>query len=265
MLGAIVGDVIGSVYEAFTCKQENFPLFSEKTRFTDDTVLTIAVADAFMNDKDYATTYKQYARKFPLAGFGGSFVNWVDSESMTGYGSYGNGSAMRVSSLGWLCNSIEDVFKEAKKSAEVTHDHPEGIKGAQAIASAVFLARKKYSKEQIKLFIQETFHYNLERKLDDIRPVYDFDVSCQGSVPEAIIAFLESKSFEDCIRKAISIGGDSDTIAAMAGGIAEAYYKEIPEEISVEVFRILKETGDFTINQEKKNLTDVLVQFYERI
>jgi ADP-ribosylglycohydrolase len=265
MFGAIVGDVIGSVYEAFPCKHENFQLFSEKTRFTDDTVLTIAVADAYMNDKDYATTLKQYARKFPLAGFGGSFVNWVDSENMTGYGSYGNGSAMRVSSLGWLCNSIEDVIREAKKSAEVTHNHPEGIKGAQAIASAVFLARQKYSKSQIKFFIEETFKYDLNRKLDDIRPTYDFDVSCQGSVPESIIAFLESKNFEDCIRKAISIGGDSDTIAAMAGSIAEAFYKDIPEAISVNVFKILKETGDFTINKEKKNLTDILVQFYERL
>ena len=256
MFGAIIGDVIGSYYEFYNCKSTNFPLFCEKTRFTDDTVLTFAVADAFMNKKDYATTLKEYARRHPLAGFGGSFVCWVDGDSMLPYNSWGNGSAMRVSSIGWLCNTLEDVLSEAKRTAEVTHNHSEGIKGAQAIASAIFLARNDTPKKDIKEFIAEMFNYDLNRTLNDIRPAYKFDVSCQGSVPEAIIAFLESENFEDCIRKAISIGGDSDTIAAMAGGIAEAYYKNIPPEISSTVFTIITKDTEFL---------PILEQFYETI
>jgi len=256
MFGAIVGDVIGSYYEFYNCKSEKFDLFCEKTRFTDDTVLTIAVADAYMNKKDYAITYKEYARKHKLAGFGGSFVNWVDGDSMLPYNSWGNGSAMRVSSIGWLCNTLEDVLKEAEKTAAVTHNHSEGIKGAQAIAGSVFLARMGKTKEEIKEFVISTFEYNLNRTLSEIRPTYKFDVSCQGSVPEAIIAFLESNDFEDCIRKAISIGGDSDTIAAMAGGIAEAYYKGVPEEIGVKVFEIITKDTEFE---------PILIQFYEAI
>ena len=256
MFGAIVGDVVGSYYEFFNCKNEVFPLFCEKTRFTDDTVLTIAIADAFMNGKDYAITLKEYARKYPLAGFGGSFVNWVDSNSIAPYNSWGNGSAMRVSSIAWLCNNLDDVLEESKKTAEVTHNHPEGIKGAQAIAASIFLAREDHNKEFIKNYIAKTFGYNLNRTLAEIRPSYNFDVSCQGSVPEAIIAFLESSNFEDCIRKAISIGGDSDTIAAMAGGIAEAYYKAIPEEILKKVFDIVRKNSDFF---------PVITQFYEKM
>lgn len=256
MFGAIVGDIIGSPYEFFNCKSTNFQLFCEKSRITDDTVLTVAVADAFMNKKDYAQTFKEYARKYPLAGFGGSFVQWVDSDSMMPYNSWGNGSAMRVSSIGWLCNSIEEVLAESKVTAEVTHNHPEGIKGAQAIASAIFLARIGKTKEEIKEYIVGTFEYDLNRTLDEIRPNYEFNVSCQKSVPEAIIAFLESDNFEDCIRKAISIGGDSDTIAAMAGSIAEAYYKMIPIEIEKKAFEIFNKDTDFYY---------VLMQFYQTI
>lgn len=256
MFGAIVGDVIGSPYEFFNCKSTNFQLFCEKTKFTDDTVLTIAVADAFMNKKDYAKTLKEYAKKYPLAGFGGSFIQWVNGESMLPYNSWGNGSAMRVSSIGWLCNTLEEVLTEAEKTAEVTHNHSEGIKGAKAIASAVFLARTGNSKEKIKEYITSTFGYDLKRTLNEIRPDYEFHVSCQKSVPEAIIAFLESENFEDCIRKAISIGGDSDTIAAMAGSIAEAYYKGIPQEIGEKVFEIINKDTEFY---------PILMQFYDTI
>jgi len=265
MLGAITGDIIGSVYEAYNCKHEEFALFTEKTRFTDDTVLTIAIADAFMNKKNYATTLKEYTRRFPLAGFGGSFISWVDSDSTSGYGSYGNGSAMRVSSLGWLCCTLEDVLIEAKASAQVTHDHPDAIAGAQAIAGAVFLAKNNYSKEQIKAFIEENFQYDLNRTLEEIRPDYNFDVSCAGSVPESIIAFLESSNFVDCLRKAISIGGDSDTIAAMACSIAEAYYRGVPEELSIKIFAILQKTANFKMGGESRNFTDIIMQFYKVI
>lgn len=256
MFGAIVGDVIGSYYEFYNCKSYDFQLFCEKSRFTDDTVLSFAIADAFMNKKDYATTLKEYAKRHPLAGFGGSFIQWVDGESMLAYNSWGNGSAMRVSSIGWLCDSLGQVMIEAEKTAEVTHNHSEGIKGAQAIAACVFMARTGETKEKIKEFVTTTFNYDLNRTLDQIRPDYKFHVSCQKSVPEAIIAFLESTGFEDCIRKAISIGGDSDTIAAMAGGIAEAFYGEIPAEISAKVFEIITKDTEFL---------PILKQFYKTI
>jgi ADP-ribosylglycohydrolase len=214
------------------------------------------VADAFMNNMDYATNLKIFARKYPLAGYGGTFIGWVDSGSMLPYYSWGNGSAMRVGSIGWLCNNLDEVLSESKKTAEVTHNHPEGIKGAQAIASAIFLARMNITKEEIKDYIVETFNYNLNKTLAEIRPNYHFDVSCQGSVPEAIISFLESVGFEDCIRKAVSLGGDSDTIAAMAGGIAEAFYKDIPIEISSKVFEIITKGTNFL---------SILEQFYRAI
>lgn len=256
MLGAIAGDIIGSPYEFYNCKSVSFPLFCHESRLTDDSTLTFAIADAFMNKKDYAVTLKEYAKKHPLAGYGGSFIQWVDGESMLPYNSWGNGSAMRVSSIGWLCNTLDEVLLEAKKSAEVTHNHSEGIKGAQAIASSIFLARIGKTKEEIKNFVTVAFGYNLNRTLDEIRPTYKFDVSCQGSVPEAIIAFLESENFEHCIRKAVSIGGDSGTIAAMAGGISEAFYKNIPEEITTKVYGMIVKDADFC---------RVFMQFYDMI
>jgi len=261
MLGAIIGDYIGSIYERFNRKSTEFPLFRDDCRFTDDTILTLAVADAFMNKKDYAATIAEYARKYPLAGYGGSFINWLDSPNLKPYNSWGNGSAMRVSSIGWLCNNYEEVLLEAKRSAEVTHNHPEGIKGAQAIAACVFWARTGYSKTQIRTDVYVNFGYDLNRTLDEIRPTYEFDVSCQGSVPEAIIAFLESDNFEDCIRKAISIGGDSDTIAAMAGGIAEAfYYNDKDKHISLEIFERV------TTQIEKDKFLDLtFMQFFNAI
>lgn len=231
MIGAIAGDIIGSVYEHFSIKTTEFELFHQASRFTDDTVLTVAVADSIVSGKDYAHNLKTYAQRFPNAGYGGNFLKWAFSKSEEPYYSFGNGSAMRVSPVGFAFNDLQTVLKEAERSAAVTHNHPEGIKGAQAVAAAVHLVRQKFSKRQLKAYIKEQFGYNLDRTLEQIRPNYQFDVSCQGSVPEAIIAFLESDDYEDAIRKAVSLGGDSDTLACMAGAIAQAYYGEVPYKI----------------------------------
>jgi ADP-ribosylglycohydrolase len=235
MFGAIAGDVIGSVFERFPIKTTRFPLFSPLSRFTDDTVLTVAIADAILKQNDYAAALKAFGRKYPAAGYGGSFYQWIHSSDSSPYNSWGNGSAMRVSPIGFAFDSADTVLSEAKKTAEVTHNHPEGIKGAQATALAVFLARSGNSKKELKQTISDRFAYDLNRSLDEIRPVYTFDISCQGSVPEAIIAFLQGKNYEEVIRNAISLGGDSDTLACIAGGIAQAYYQNIPTEIVQDV------------------------------
>jgi len=231
LIGSICGDIIGSVFEWNNIKTTDFPLFSPKSNYTDDTVLTVAVADCIMNGKDYAEAFKEYGRKYPFAGYGGMFFKWIFSDSLLPYNSFGNGSAMRVSPVGFAFDTLDKVLDEAKKCAEVTHNHPEGIKGAQAVTAAIFLARQGENKDVIKKYVVGNFGYDLDRTLDDIRPYYDFDVTCQGSVPEAIIAFLESVDYEDAVRKAISIGGDSDTIACITGGIAQAFYKKIPYSI----------------------------------
>ncbi len=239
MIGAIAGDIIGSVYEGHEIKRTDFPLFDPRCRFTDDTVLTVAVADAILTATPYGVKLKEYFRYYPNAGYGGGFRHWAVSSSNEPYYSMGNGSAMRVSPVGFAFESLQKVLEEARRSAEVTHNHPEGIKGAQAIASAVFLARTGKSKSQIKGYIEEVFGYQLSESLDKIREYYRFDPTCPGSVPQAIIAFLESEDFEDAIRKAISIGGDSDTIACMTGGIAQAFYGEVPESIVEKVRTLL--------------------------
>lgn len=232
ILGAIAGDIIGSVFEFNNTKRTDFDLFCPKSSFTDDSVLTVAAMDALSHQKDYAESYLAFGKNYPRRGYGGHFRQWLRAEKPEPpYNSWGNGSAMRASPVGWYGRNMDEVMAEARKSAEVTHNHPEGIKGAQAVASAVYLARTGSSKDEIRQFITDTFQYDLARKLDDIRPTYGFDVSCQGSVPEAIIAFLESTDFESAIRLAISIGGDSDTIACITGGIAEAYYKGVPVDI----------------------------------
>ncbi|MGA3207990.1 MAG: ADP-ribosylglycohydrolase family protein [Syntrophales bacterium] len=231
MLGAIAGDVIGSVYEAYPIMYTDFPLFGRHSHFTDDTVLTVAAAYSILEKVDYATAFKTFGRRYPGAGYGSSFYEWIFSPDGRPYNSWGNGSAMRVSPVGFAFDSIEAVLEEAERSASVTHNHTEGIKGAQATALAIFFARKGGNKDFIKSEIEKRFAYNLNRTLDDIKPEYRFDVSCQGSVPESIIAFLESKDFEDAVRKAVSLGGDSDTMACIAGGIAHAFYREIPENI----------------------------------
>lgn len=232
MLGAIVGDIVGSIYEFNNHRSKAFPLFGGACDFTDDSVLTVAVADCLMNQGNYAEYIKNYARKYPNRGYGGRFAQWIRFESMEPYNSWGNGSAMRVSSIGFAFNTLPLVLAESKKSAEVTHNHPEGIKGAQATAVAIYMARKGQTKEQIKAAIAKSFNYDLDRTLNEIRPVYKFNESCQETVPEAIIAFLESTDFEDAIRNGISLGGDSDTLTCITGGIAEAFYGGVPQDIS---------------------------------
>ena len=241
MLGAIAGDVIGSVYEGVPIKTTEFPLFDRRSTFTDDTVMTVAVAHAILEGADYAAALRLFGRRYPAAGYGGTFYHWIFRDSAGPYNSWGNGSAMRVSPVGHAFDTVERVLDEARKSAEVTHNHAEGVKGAQATALAVFLARGGESKETIRREISERFSYDLDRTLEGIRESYTFDVSCQGSVPESIIAFLESRDFEDAVRKAISLGGDSDTMAAIAGGIAEGYYGEVPVKIRWGVRRRLAE------------------------
>ncbi|MCK9401478.1 MAG: ADP-ribosylglycohydrolase family protein [Bacteroidales bacterium] len=239
ILGAIIGDIIGSVFEWNNVKTTDFQLFTERTDYTDDSVLTFATMDSVLNGIDYTTAYQTYGRKYPNRGYGGYFNSWIRAEHPKPYNSYGNGSAMRVSPVGWAYDTLEEVLHQAKRSAEVTHDHPEGIKGAQATAAAIFMARNGSSKANIKQYVQDAFGYDLERRIDDIRPIYKFNETCQETVPEAIIAFLESKDYESAIRLAISIGGDSDTVACITGGIAEAFYKEIPEWIVENALRLL--------------------------
>ncbi|HPZ08972.1 MAG TPA: ADP-ribosylglycohydrolase family protein [Candidatus Eremiobacteraeota bacterium] len=239
MIGAIAGDIIGSIYEGKVIGTIDFPLFSEKSKFTDDTVMSIAVADAILTGKDYVTVYKEYGRQYARAGYGGRFKKWIFSDDTEPYNSYGNGSAMRVSPIGFALETIEKVLEEARRSAEVTHNHPEGIKGAQATAAAVFLSLKGSSKKEIKDYIVSNFQYNLDKTLEEISKSYRFEISCQVTVPESITVFLESKNFEDAIRKAVFLGGDSDTIASIAGSIAQAFYKKIPREIVKKTYQKL--------------------------
>ena len=235
MLGAIVGDLIGSRFETAPIKTTEFELFHPDCRFTDDTVLTLAVADTIVHGADLVDTLKEYYHRYPDAGYGAGFMQWAASASREPYNSFGNGSAMRVSPVGFACNSLEDVLEQARVTAEVTHNHPEGIKGAQATASAVFLARTGKSKDEIRRYIETQFQYNLSESLDAIRPGYRYDATCPGSVPQAITAFLESESYEDAVRKAVSLGGDSDTQACITGGIAHAFYGKLPDIMGAEV------------------------------
>jgi ADP-ribosylglycohydrolase len=236
MLGAIAGDIIGSVYEALPIKTPFFyPLFDPSARFTDDTVLTVALADSILTGADYGDKLREYFRAYPGAGYGGNFFKWARSGSRRPYYSFGNGSAMRVSPIGHAFDTLDEVLERAKQSADYTHNHPEGVKGAQAAAAAVFLARHKTPKLDIMDYVERTFGYDLGRTVDAIRRRYAFDVTCQRTVPEALIAFLESEGYEDAIRKAISLGGDSDTLACIAGGVAGAYYG-VPDDIRAEAW-----------------------------
>ncbi len=235
MIAAIAGDIIGSIHERAHIKRTDFALFKPNSRFTDDTVMTLAVADCLLHGEPYAATLRAYGRRYPDRGYGGMFRKWLARDDMGPYQSFGNGSAMRVSPVGFAMGSIDEVLAEAKRSAEVTHDHPEGIKGAQALAVAVFLARGGADKETIRGEIAGRFGYDMKRTVAGIRPRYKFDVTCQGSVPEAILAFLDSDDVEHALRLAISLGGDADTLACMAGAVAQAYYKRVPEAIVAEV------------------------------
>ncbi|WP_337867134.1 ADP-ribosylglycohydrolase family protein [Ignavibacterium sp.] len=239
MLGAIAGDIIGSIYEFDKKKPEyDFQLFHKYSHFTDDTVLTVALADSILFETPYIDKVIEYYHLYPDAGYGGMFRQWAANNGRHPYNSFGNGSAMRVSPVGWAYNDLDTVLQKAKESAEITHNHPEGIKGAQATASAIFLARQKTSKAEIKDFITENFNYNLDFELEELREHYRFNETCQGTVPQAIYTFFISKTFEDSIRKAIYIGGDSDTLACINGSIAEAYYG-IPAYILEQIYKKL--------------------------
>ena len=231
MIGAIFGDIVGSLYEFSNIKTTEFDLYNPSAFFTDDTVLSVALADSILTGTDYIENCKKFVRYYPTASYGTNFVRWAYSTSRDPYNSWGNGSAMRVSPVGFAYDSIEEVMEKAEESASITHNHPEGIKGAQATAGVIFLARNGKSKSNIRDFVETRFEYDLSRSTDEIRPMYSFDVSCQGTVPEAITAFLESTDFLSAIRLAISLGGDSDTLACITGGIAHAFYG-IPEPVS---------------------------------
>lgn len=280
MLGAIIGDTAGSVYEFNNIKTTDFPFFSPGSNYTDDSVMTIAVAEWLLTDENHSIDTLEncmvsIARQYPCpqGGYGGGFRKWLfhpeelidydekrlstfitleealkklnasktETPKRKPYNSWGNGSAMRASAVGWMFDTLEETERVAKISAEITHNHPEGIKGAQATAAAIFLARTGKNKEEIRNYISTTYGYNLARTCDDIRPVYKWESSCQGTVPEAIVAFLDSTDFESAIRLAVSLGGDSDTLACITGGIAEAFYKEIPAEIAKEMWCKLPE------------------------
>lgn len=253
IIGAIAGDIIGSVYEFHPIKIKEFSLFNKKSSFTDDSIMTLAVAQWLLNDKnskeELVKQLQIFGHRYPKGGYGRMFNNWLRTENPEPYNSWGNGSAMRVSPVAWVGDSLEEVQRLARISAEVTHNHPEGIKGALATADAIYLARLGSSKEEIRDHIEIRYDYDLDRTVDEIRPYYKFDVSCQGSVPESIICFLEAKDYEDTIRNCISLGGDADTMAAIAGGIASAYWG-VPNDIHAK-----------TINRLSDDLLDVLIEF----
>ena len=245
MIGAIIGDIVGSVYERNPIKTKEFELVQDGCRFTDDTVMTCAVAYAVREYKArdnvnviglFQKRMVELGQKYPDAGYGGKFAKWLQNPYRRPYNSFGNGSAMRVSACGQLADSLEEAHKLAVYSAEVTHNHPEGIKGAVAVAEAIWLAKNKKSKDEIKEHLSQ--YYDLDFTLDEIRPTYEFDVTCQGSVPQAIRCFLEAESFEDAVRNAVSLGGDSDTQAAIAGSIAEVYFG-IPARLKARAYNYL--------------------------
>ena len=241
MIGAIAGDIIGSVYEWNNIKTKEFELFSWESRFTDDTVLTVALAETILTGRPYVENLRAFYRLYPGAGYGGSFHRWAQDPAEGPYNSWGNGAAMRISPAGYAFDDLETTLRKAKEFTEVTHDHPEGIKGGQATAAAIFLARTGKSKAEIRAYIEATFGYDLSRHVDEIRPDYYFNESSQRTVPQAIRAFLDSTDFEDAIRTAVSLGGDSDTLACITGGIAQAFYGGVPKDITAKVYDILDE------------------------
>ena len=249
MLGAIIGDVAGSYFEHFPTKSLDAILFREDSGATDDTVLSLAVADWILNGGQLQHYFHEYVARYPGAGYGGTFINWARCREMEPYDSWGNGSAMRVSPVAYVKDSLEEVLQLAEQTAAVTHNHADGIAGAQATAAAIFMARTGSSKAEIRDFIKSRFDYDLDRKIEEIRPRYSFDVSCAGSVPESIISFLESDSFESAIRIAISLGGDADTMACIAGAIAEPFYGGVPLKLWQTTKSYLDERQLATVNE----------------
>jgi len=241
VIGAITGDIIGSIYEWNNINTKDFSLFSNKCFFTDDSILTIALADSILTNTPYVDNLRNFYTLYPDGGYGGSFHRWAQSRNPETYNSWGNGAAMRISPVGYAYNDLDVVIQKAKEFTEVTHNHAEGIKGGQATAVSIFLARTGKSKIEIKDFIEKQFKYDLSIHVDDIRPTYTFDVSSQGTVPQAIRAFIDSDDFEDSIRTAVSLGGDTDTLACITGGIAQAFYGSVPESIQSNTYNILDE------------------------
>ena len=262
MLGAIIGDTVGSVYEFDNIKTTQFPLFDPRCSYTDDSILTMAVAQWLLTDPQHGmdtleTIFLDFAKKYPcpMGGYGGGFSRWLFHPEKLGdydgdgtlqgnrhpYNSFGNGAAMRCSANGWMFNTLEETERVAGLSAAITHSHPEGIKGAQSTAAAIFMARNGKNKEEIREYISAKYGYNLNRTCNEIRPVYDWDSSCQGTVPEAMVAFFDSTDFESAIRLAVSLGGDSDTLACITGGIAEAFYKKIPNGMALKIWSLIPE------------------------
>ncbi len=252
MIGAISGDIIGSIYEWKNIKTKQFVLFSPDCCFTDDSVLTVALAESILTGTDYASLMKSYYRRYPDAGYGGFFHQWAQTRDARPYNSWGNGAAMRISPVGFAFPTLEEVLLRATDYTAVTHNHPEGIKGARAVAAAIFLARTGSTKDEIKRYTAANFSYDLSLSVAEIRPRYRFDESCQGTVPQAFVCFLESTDFEDAIRNAISLGGDSDTLACITGGIAQAHYG-IPSDIADRAMSILDD-----------NLRNVTARFMHR-
>ena len=256
IIGTICGDIIGSPYEFHSIKTKDFELFGRKSIFTDDTVMTLAIANWLIKDKTSEDVLikelQDFGNRYINAGYGRMFLNWISEENPQPYGSWANGSAMRVSPCAWAADSLEEAQDLAYKSAVVTHNHPEGIKGALATVDAIYLARIGASKDEIKSHIETRYEYDLNRSVDEIRPSYSFDVSCAGSVPESIICFLEADDFEDTIRNCVSLGGDADTQAAIAGGIASAYW-EVPGDIV-----------DNSINRLDDFLLNILIRFEDK-
>lgn len=261
MLGAIIGDAAGSVYEFRGFKSKDFPIFEKGSDYTDDSILTMAVAKWILDDpnlthESLVDHIVDFGHRYPdpMGSYGGRFHGWLFlSQYRQPYNSLGNGSAMRASATGWACDTLEETERVAKISAEITHNHPEGIKGAQATAAAIFMARTGKSKSEIKSYITEKYGYDLNRTCDEIRPTYQFNETCMGTVPEAIIAFLDSTDFEDAIRNAVSLGGDADTLTCITGGIAEAFYKTIPAGMRSDILKM--------IPQEFKDILDAFSKF----
>jgi len=239
MLGAIAGDIIGSIYEFNNIKTKEFELFSPECTFTDDTVLTVALADSILTGIPYEVNLKKFYKSYPGRGYGSSFKLWAQDNKSEPYNSWGNGAAMRISPVGFAYDDLNTVLIKAEEFTALTHNHPEGIKGGQSTAASIFLARTKHSKDEIKDYIEKTFGYDLSHHVDEIRPFYKFTEASQDTVPQAIRAFLDSIDFEDAIRNAVSLGGDSDTLACITGGIAQAFYGGVPSDIQSVIYDIL--------------------------
>lgn len=256
IIGTICGDIIGSTREHYSIKTKDFRLYEENSIFTDDTVMTLAVASWLIKDKSskevLISEVKRFGLRYPHSGYGGMFRRWLRDESSEAYGSWANGSAMRVSPTAWVAESLEESQKLAELSAVITHNHPEGIKGALATNDAIYLARNGFSKDEIREHVETNYDYNLDYTVDEIRPYYEFDVSCAGSVPESIVCFLDAEDYEDTIRNAVSLGGDADTQAAIAGSIASAYW-DVPKEIAAE-----------GLSRLDSNLLEVFIDFREK-